>query len=98
MGRMNVFSDESDACQQQSNPAPQSNHFLPVCCWLTAACQSRDVLEVQACGRHSRCCLVLVMLMGERRRGKGTETPGERMNEKRLEDEKHHVMETERGR
>lgn len=50
--------------------------------------------------------MVSVLLMGKRRRrrrvrgsagGKGTHSPGECTNKKRLEDEKHHVMERKSG-
>lgn len=51
-------------------------------------------LKFKPVGDRGGCCSVSVLLMGKRRRGKGTETPGERANKKRLEDEKRHVMET----
>lgn len=52
-------------------------------------------LKFKLVGDRGGCCLVSVLLMGKRRRGKGMKTPGEEAKKKRLEDEKHHVMETE---
>lgn len=40
-------------------------------------------LKFKPVGDRGSCCLDSVWLMGERRRGKGTETPGERANKKK---------------
>lgn len=41
-------------------------------------------LKFKLIGHRGSCCLVLVLLMGERQRWKGTETPGETANKKRM--------------
>ena len=74
----------------------KSNQFLWTPHYADMHCKPMMCLKFKPVGDRGGCCLVSVLLMGERQRGKGTETPGERANKKRLEDEKHHVMETER--